>query len=111
MLDHEVGLYESTNSRISILAQIQDWPLCLQENLEELAMLESLDNGKPIAASRAADVPLVQAHRVQGFVTFQGLGFRLPYRIHFSCARQGVTSTSKASPSGKPGLQSSRSKQ
>ena len=33
----------------------------LQENLEELAMLESLDNGKPLAMSKAGDVPLVGA--------------------------------------------------
>ena len=31
----------------------------LQENLEELAMLEALDNGKPFAIAKAGDVPLV----------------------------------------------------
>ena len=31
----------------------------LQENLEELATLESLDNGKPYSMAKAADVPLV----------------------------------------------------
>ena len=31
----------------------------LEENIEELAALESLDNGKPIRDSRAADLPLV----------------------------------------------------
>mgnify|MGYP005810311961 CR=1 FL=1 len=30
----------------------------LEKNLEEFAQLESLDNGKPIAVARAADVPL-----------------------------------------------------
>ena len=30
-----------------------------QEHLDELAMLESLDNGKPLAVSKAGDVPLV----------------------------------------------------
>ena len=31
----------------------------LEENAEELAALETLDNGKPISDSRAADIPLV----------------------------------------------------
>ncbi|MGH9574598.1 MAG: aldehyde dehydrogenase family protein, partial [Candidatus Acidiferrales bacterium] len=30
----------------------------LEKNLEEFAQLESLDNGKPLAVARAADVPL-----------------------------------------------------
>ena len=36
------------------------WKLAdlLEKNLEEFAQLESLDNGKPLAVSRAADVPL-----------------------------------------------------
>ena len=34
----------------------------LQENLEELAQLETLDNGKPIGHSRLADVPLAVDH-------------------------------------------------
>ena len=36
------------------------WKLAdlLEENLEEFARLESLDNGKPIAVARVADVPL-----------------------------------------------------
>ena len=33
--------------------------LCAQENLEELAMLESLDNGKPLSASKGGDLPQV----------------------------------------------------
>ena len=31
----------------------------MQENQEELATLESLDNGKPYAVAKAADLPLV----------------------------------------------------
>ena len=31
-----------------------------QESLEELAMLESLDNGKPISASKSGDLPQVR---------------------------------------------------
>ncbi|HEY6466817.1 MAG TPA: aldehyde dehydrogenase family protein [Candidatus Acidoferrales bacterium] len=36
------------------------WKLAdlIEKNLEELAQLESLDNGKPLAVARAADVPL-----------------------------------------------------
>ena len=30
----------------------------IEENAEELAVLDSLDNGKPVGAARAADVPL-----------------------------------------------------
>lgn len=33
--------------------------VCVQENLEELAMLESLDNGKPLSASKSGDLPQV----------------------------------------------------
>ena len=36
------------------------WKLAdlLEQNLEEFAELESLDNGKPVAVARVADVPL-----------------------------------------------------
>ncbi|MFL6003007.1 MAG: aldehyde dehydrogenase family protein, partial [Nocardioides sp.] len=34
----------------------------IQERSRELAVLESLDNGKPIKESRAVDVPIVAAH-------------------------------------------------
>lgn len=39
--------------------QLQACCFLMQEHAEELAHLESLDNGKPLAVSRAADVPLV----------------------------------------------------
>ncbi|MEO9175443.1 MAG: aldehyde dehydrogenase family protein, partial [Gaiellales bacterium] len=41
------------------------------ENLEELAELETLDNGKPIGVARAADVPLAAAlfHYMAGWAT------------------------------------------
>ncbi len=41
------------------------------ENLEELAQLESLDNGKPVAVARAADVPLAADifHYMAGWCT------------------------------------------
>jgi phenylacetaldehyde dehydrogenase len=43
----------------------------IQENLEELAQLESLDNGKPIVVARAADVPLAADlfHYMAGWAT------------------------------------------
>ena len=43
----------------------------IRENLEELAQLESLDNGKPIAVARAADVPLAADlfHYMAGWAT------------------------------------------
>ena len=34
----------------------------IQERARELAVLESLDNGKPIRESRDVDMPLVAAH-------------------------------------------------
>jgi acyl-CoA reductase-like NAD-dependent aldehyde dehydrogenase len=31
----------------------------IEKNADELAQLESLDNGKPLAVAKAADIPLV----------------------------------------------------
>ncbi|MEZ6095714.1 MAG: aldehyde dehydrogenase family protein [Pirellulaceae bacterium] len=45
----------SARERGRIMYKLAD---LLEDNLDELAALESLDNGKPIADSRAADVPL-----------------------------------------------------
>src|ERR1017187_2193231 len=45
----------STSERGRIIWRIGDLSL---EHLDELAQLESLDNGKPFAVARAADVPL-----------------------------------------------------
>jgi phenylacetaldehyde dehydrogenase len=41
------------------------------ENADELAMIESIDNGKPLAVARAADVPLAADlfHYMAGFAT------------------------------------------
>ncbi|MGH3319642.1 MAG: aldehyde dehydrogenase family protein [Streptosporangiaceae bacterium] len=47
----------------------------LQERARELAVLESLDNGKPIRESRDVDVPLVAAH----FFYYAGWADKLPY--------------------------------
>ncbi|MGK5738300.1 aldehyde dehydrogenase family protein [Micromonospora sp. URMC 103] len=47
----------------------------IQERSRELAVLESLDNGKPIKESRDVDVPLVAAH----FFYYAGWADKLPY--------------------------------
>jgi len=47
----------------------------LQERSRELAVLESLDNGKPIKESRDVDVPLVAAH----FFYYAGWADKLKY--------------------------------
>ncbi|MBA3310380.1 MAG: aldehyde dehydrogenase family protein [Nocardioidaceae bacterium] len=47
----------------------------LQERARELAVLESLDNGKPIRESRDVDVPLVAAH----FFYYAGWADKLEY--------------------------------
>jgi acyl-CoA reductase-like NAD-dependent aldehyde dehydrogenase len=45
------------------------------DNLEELAELESLDNGKPIGVARVADVPLAADlfHYMAGWAPGEGL--------------------------------------
>jgi aldehyde dehydrogenase (NAD+) len=47
----------------------------IQERSRELAVLESLDNGKPIRESRDVDVPLAAAH----FFYYAGWADKLPY--------------------------------
>src|SRR6185436_19024264 len=47
----------------------------LQERSRELAVLESLDNGKPIRESRDVDLPLVAAH----FFYYAGWADKLEY--------------------------------
>ncbi|MER5700718.1 aldehyde dehydrogenase family protein [Micromonospora sp. NPDC002296] len=47
----------------------------LQERSRELAVLESLDNGKPIKESRDVDLPLVAAH----FFYYAGWADKLPH--------------------------------
>jgi phenylacetaldehyde dehydrogenase len=58
----------SPSQRGRILWKIGDLIL---ENLEELAQLEALDNGKPITVARAADVPLAADlfHYMAGWAT------------------------------------------
>jgi len=71
----------SPSQRGRIIWKIGDLIL---ENLEELAQLESLDNGKPIAIARAADVPLAADlfHYMAGWATkLEGntIGLSVPY--------------------------------
>jgi aldehyde dehydrogenase (NAD+) len=47
----------------------------LQERSRELAVLESLDNGKPIRESRDVDIPMAAAH----FFYYAGWADKLPY--------------------------------
>jgi aldehyde dehydrogenase (NAD+) len=47
----------------------------IQERARELAVLESIDNGKPIRESRDVDIPLVAAH----FFYYAGWADKLPY--------------------------------
>ncbi len=47
----------------------------IQENARELAILESMDNGKPIKETRDVDIPLVAAH----FLYYAGWADKLEY--------------------------------
>lgn len=49
----------SVHERSKLLYRLSD---AIEANLEQLAQLESLDNGKPLAVARAADLPLVVEH-------------------------------------------------
>ena len=51
--------HTSPAARAAILLKIADK---MEENLELLALAETLDNGKPIRETRAADVPLAIDH-------------------------------------------------
>ncbi len=48
----------SATDRGKLLLRLAD---LVEKNADELAMLESLDNGKPVSVARAADVPLTAA--------------------------------------------------
>src|ERR1700724_917499 len=66
--DHGPWPRMSPSARGKILWKIGDLIL---ENLEELAQLEALDNGKPIGVARGADVPLAADlfHYMAGWAT------------------------------------------
>jgi phenylacetaldehyde dehydrogenase len=79
--DHGPWPRMSPSQRGRIIWKIGDLIL---ENLEELAQLEALDNGKPIGVARAADVPLAADlfHYMAGWATkLEGntIGLSVPY--------------------------------
>ncbi|MDO4267498.1 MAG: aldehyde dehydrogenase family protein [Eubacteriales bacterium] len=49
----------SVNERAAILNKIAD---IIDENLDHLALVESLDNGKPIRETKAVDIPMAAQH-------------------------------------------------
>ncbi|MEQ8821819.1 MAG: aldehyde dehydrogenase family protein [Sumerlaeia bacterium] len=57
----ESGAYHrlSVHERGKLMYKLAD---AIEDNLEVFAQLESLDNGKPIAVARAADIPLAIEH-------------------------------------------------
>ena len=57
--EHRVGPFCEFLASEAVSARWQCITMRMQENLEELAMLESLDNGKPLAASKSGDLPQV----------------------------------------------------
>lgn len=72
----------SASERGRLLHRIGDLIL---DNLEELAELESLDNGKPISVARAADVPLSadMFHYMSGWCTKQH-GITIPLNVLYT---------------------------
>ena len=58
----------------------------IQERARELAVLESLDNGKPIRESRDVDLPLVAAH----FFYYAGWADKLAYAVSASIGPGGT---------------------
>lgn len=55
----------------------------IQERSRELAVLETLDNGKPIRETRDADLPLVAAH----FFYYAGWADKLDHAGYGTCAK------------------------
>ncbi|MCC5876462.1 MAG: aldehyde dehydrogenase family protein [Candidatus Sumerlaeia bacterium] len=51
--------FMSCHGRSKLLNRLAD---AIEDHLEEFAQLDSLDNGKPLAIARAADIPLVVEH-------------------------------------------------
>ena len=86
----------SPSARGKILWKIGDLIL---ENLEELAQLESLNNGKPIGVARAADVPLAADlfHYMAGWAT-KIEGSTIPFPCHIPPTRN-TTPTHARNPS------------
>ncbi len=85
--DHGPWPRMSPSDRGKILWKIGDLIL---ENREELAQLESLDNGKPIAVARAADVPLAADlfHYMAGWATKIVGGSTIPLSVPYTPGAQ-----------------------
>ena len=60
----------------------------IQERSRELAIVESLDGGKPIRESRDVDVPLAAAH----FFSYAGWADKLPTRSAGARSRRAASS-------------------
>ena len=74
------------------------WKLAdlLEANLEEFAMLESLDNGKPLTVARAADVPLaVELFRYMGGWTTKLEGNTIPLSVPYTPGAQYLAYTQR----------------
>jgi phenylacetaldehyde dehydrogenase len=74
------------------------WKLAdlLEANLEEFAMLESLDNGKPLTVARAADVPLaVELFRYMGGWTTKLEGHTIPLSVPYTPGAQYLAYTQR----------------
>ena len=59
--------------------------MLLQENIDELAMLETLDNGKPFKYARTSDLPQVCSNG--------SLSFSYRQRYYQMCLVQGTAQT------------------
>jgi phenylacetaldehyde dehydrogenase len=74
------------------------WKLAdlLEANLEEFALLESLDNGKPLTVARAADVPLaVELFRYMGGWTTKLEGHTIPLSVPYTPGAQYLAYTQR----------------
>jgi aldehyde dehydrogenase (NAD+) len=81
----EKGPWRRMNARErgKILYRLAD---LVEKNLEELAKLESLDNGKPLADSRAADLPLaIDCYRYYAGWADKIEGKTIPINGQFHC--------------------------
>ena len=81
VFDAETWRGMKANERGRIIHRLGDLIL---ENADELAMLESLDNGKPLAVARAADVELAADifHYMSGWVTKME-GYTIPISVPY----------------------------
>ncbi len=73
----------SARSRGKLMFRLAD---LIEENLDELAALESLDNGKPVRDARAADLPLtIQCLRYYAGYADKIHGYTIPIDGNYFC--------------------------